>query len=144
MLYLRTQFDLCTGCNACQLACSARAAGGYNPRLARLRILVEGENFLNRPVVCTQCENAFCMHSCPVKAISRDPETGIVLIDKELCTGCKECVEACPDGMVILDAQGKADKCDLCAGSPLCVRYCVPGALKLATLCAGEEVGTDG
>lgn len=140
MLYLRGQFDLCTGCNACQLACSLRATGGYNPRLARLKILVEGENFLNRPLVCTQCENAFCMRSCPVKAISRNPETGVVLIDKDLCTGCGDCIEACPDEMIRMDAQGKADKCDLCEGDPLCVRYCVAGALKLVSLVAGEEV----
>lgn len=143
MLYLKGQFDLCTGCNACQLACSARAAGGYNPRLARLKILVERENLLNRPVVCTQCENAFCIRSCPVKAISRNSETGVVLIDKERCTGCKECIEACPDGMIQLDLQGKADKCDLCEGDPLCVRYCVSGALKLVTPIAEEEVQQD-
>ncbi len=78
-----------------------------------------------------------------MKAISKDPETGVVLIDKELCTGCKECVEACPDGMIQMDAQNKADKCDLCGGDPLCVRYCVAGALKLVTLIAEEEVHQD-
>lgn len=140
MVYLRGQFDLCTGCNACQLACSARAAKGYNPRLSRLKILVEGENFLNRPVVCTQCENAFCLRSCPVNAITRSEETGVVLIDKERCTGCRACVEVCPDSMIELDDQGKADKCDLCEGDPLCVRYCVPGALKLVSPLQQKEV----
>ena len=142
MVYLRGQFDLCTGCNACQLACSARAAHGYNPRMARLKVLVEGENFLNRPVICTQCENAFCLRSCPVDAISRNLETGAVLIDKEVCTGCKACVEACPDSMIQLDAKGKADKCDLCDGDPICVRYCVPNALKLVSPVSAEEVKT--
>lgn len=140
MVYIRGQFDLCTGCTTCQLACSARAAKGYNPRLARLKVLVEGENFLNRPIVCIQCENAFCLRSCPVKAISRDAETGVVLVDKEVCTGCKACVEACPDSMIQLDFQDKADKCDLCEGDPLCVRYCVPGALKLVTFVTRGEV----
>lgn len=144
MIYLRIQFDLCTGCNICQLVCSARAAGGYNPRLSRLRILVEDENLLNRPLVCSQCENAFCLRYCPVKAISRNPETGIVTIDKEKCTGCKNCVDACPDGMISIDAKGKADKCDLCDGDPLCVRYCPTGALKLVTLIAGKGVDRDG
>ncbi|MEW5785371.1 MAG: 4Fe-4S binding protein [Bacillota bacterium] len=58
---------------------------------------------------------------------------------KEKCTGCGACVAACPDGMINLDAHGKADKCDLCEGEPLCVRYCSPGALKLvAALSKGE------
>jgi Fe-S-cluster-containing hydrogenase component 2 len=97
-------------------------------------VLMEGENLLSRPVVCTQCENAFCMHSCPVEAISRQADTGAVIVDKDKCISCGDCVEACPDGMIKLDAQEKADKCDLCGGDPLCVRYCTPGALKLVTL----------
>jgi Fe-S-cluster-containing hydrogenase component 2 len=140
MFYLRGQFDLCTGCSACLLACSSRVAQGYNPRSARLKVLTEGENFLNRPVVCTQCENAFCLRSCPVEAISRDQDNGVVLIDKQTCTGCRSCIEACPDAMIQLDEQGKADKCDLCAGNPLCVRYCTPGALKLVAPLRTREV----
>ncbi len=131
MNYLRGQFDLCTGCESCLLACSHRAAGGYNPRLARLKVLKTKENLVNRPLVCTQCENPFCMHSCPVEAISKDEKSGIVLIDKEKCIGCGNCTEACPDEMIHFNEHGKADKCDLCEGEPLCVQYCVPGALEL-------------
>jgi len=131
MNYLRGEFDLCTGCEACLLVCSNRAAGGYNPRLARLKVFRENENLINRPLVCTQCENPFCMHSCPVSAISKAEKTGVVLIDKEKCISCGSCIKACPDQMIRWDKDGKADKCDLCAGNPLCVQYCVPGALKL-------------
>lgn len=131
MYFLRGEFDLCTGCGACLLACSNRAVGGYSPRLARLKVLSERENLVNRPLVCTQCENPFCLLTCPVGAISRSGETGVVLVDKETCTGCGNCVAACPDGMIRLDGNKKADKCDLCDGNPLCVQYCVPKALKL-------------
>ncbi|MFO8192886.1 MAG: 4Fe-4S dicluster domain-containing protein, partial [Bacillota bacterium] len=110
MIYLRSEFDLCTGCGICLLVCSKRTFGGYNPRLARLRILSEDENLVNRPLVCTQCENPFCLQVCPVHAISKDPETGVVLIDKETCTGCGACVSACPDHMIRLDNECKADK----------------------------------
>lgn len=131
MIYLRGEFDLCTGCGACLQACSNRAVGGYSPRLARLKILSEKENLVNRPLVCTQCEKPFCLLVCPVGAISKAEETGIVLVDKETCIGCGNCVSACPDGMIKLDGNGKSDKCDLCEGNPLCVKYCLPGALKL-------------
>ncbi len=131
MNYLRSQFDLCSGCESCLLVCSSRAAGGYNPRLARMKVLKEKENLLSRPQVCTQCENPFCMHACPVTAISKEENSGVVLIDKEKCTGCGSCIESCPDKMIQFDQEGKADKCDLCGGRPLCVQYCVPGALKL-------------
>ncbi|MGM0689129.1 MAG: 4Fe-4S dicluster domain-containing protein [Bacillota bacterium] len=99
-----------------------------------MKVFSENENLLNRPLVCTQCENPFCMHSCPVEAISKSEKTGAVLIDKERCTGCGNCEKACPDGMIQLDVSGKADKCDLCDGDPLCVQYCVPKALKLVEL----------
>lgn len=140
MIYLRSEFDLCTGCGICLLVCSKRAFGGYNPRLALLRILSEDENLVNRPLVCTQCENPFCLQVCPVHAISKDPETGVVLIDKETCTGCGDCVSACPDHMIRLDNDRKADKCDLCGGDPLCVKYCPSGALKLVELVSKQEV----
>ncbi len=129
MKYLRGVFDLCTGCEACLLACSNRAAGGYSPRAARMKVLKEKENIINRPLVCTQCENPFCLHSCPVEAIAKDEKSGVVLIDKEKCTSCGNCLAACPDKMILWDQNGKADKCDLCEGNPLCVQYCVPGAL---------------
>lgn len=133
-LYLRVKFDLCTGCNVCLLVCSARATGGYNPRLARLKVTMEEENLLNRPLVCSQCINTFCERSCPTGAIYRNIDTGAVLVKKEDCTGCGLCVEACPDGMIFLDGEGKADKCDLCHGNPMCVQYCTPGALKTVEL----------
>lgn len=131
MIYLRGEFDLCTGCGACMLVCANRAVGGYNPRAARLKILSENENLVNRPLVCTQCENPFCLNSCPFGAISRVAESGVVLIDKEACTSCGVCVEACPDRMIQIGPDHKADKCDMCGGDPLCVKYCVPRALQL-------------
>ena len=51
---------------------------------------------------------------CPVEAITRD-DRGIVLINEELCTGCKECVDACPYGAMQYDEDRElAVKCDLC------------------------------
>lgn len=140
MYYLRGEFDLCTGCGACMLACSNRAAGGYNPRLARLKIFSENENLVNRPVVCTQCENPFCLNACPFEAISRNEETGVVLIDKQTCTGCGNCIAACPDEMIQFDSGKKADKCDMCEGDPLCVKYCAPRALQLVVKQPKQEV----
>ena len=36
--FIKTNFDLCTGCGICQLVCSQRLLGGYNPHRALLRI----------------------------------------------------------------------------------------------------------
>jgi heterodisulfide reductase subunit A len=37
---------------------------------------------------CQHCPDPNCLAACPEKAISKDPETGIVNIDREKCNGC--------------------------------------------------------
>jgi Fe-S-cluster-containing dehydrogenase component len=65
-----------------------------------------------------------------VNAIARR-EDGVVLINEELCTGCKDCVDACPLGVMQFEEEKKiAQKCNLCveridAGlNPACVCAC--------------------
>jgi Fe-S-cluster-containing dehydrogenase component len=67
-----------------------------------------------------------------VQAISREAD-GLVAIDRDACTGCESCVEACPYGAIWMEEGGSAVayKCDFCGGSPACVPECVTGALAL-------------
>nr|WP_022666935.1 4Fe-4S dicluster domain-containing protein [Desulfospira joergensenii] len=105
--------------------------GGYLPGRARLTIQHSRENLYHTPVVCNQCENAYCMNVCPAKAIKRNDQ-GIVCIDEDRCIGCGTCVEYCPIEMVKMDPDTrKAVKCELCHGEPLCVKACPTGALEL-------------
>ncbi|KJS21564.1 MAG: hypothetical protein VR72_10050 [Clostridiaceae bacterium BRH_c20a] len=136
-LLLRGEFDLCTGCGACLLACSSRAVKGYSPRFARLKVTMEQEGLVNRPVLCTQCKKPFCLRACPFEAIYKDKKTGWILINKELCTSCGQCLEACPDEMIFFSIDGKADKCDMCNGDPQCIKFCTPKALNLVQVCEG-------
>ncbi|MFP4285850.1 MAG: hypothetical protein ACLFQG_09910, partial [Desulfovermiculus sp.] len=55
-LRLIAHFDLCTGCEICQLVCSERVNGGFNPRLAALRIEHRRENLVHEPILCEQCQ----------------------------------------------------------------------------------------
>ena len=130
MAYLVGHFDKCTGCAICQLVCSARVHQGYNPRLANLDITMSDDALVHFPVVCHQCENAFCEHACPVSAISRSKKTGALVIDSDTCNGCKLCVDACPIGMIWM-VNKKAQKCDLCDGEPECIPACPVRALEL-------------
>ncbi|WP_304511692.1 4Fe-4S dicluster domain-containing protein [Desulfobacula sp.] len=130
--FIHTNFDKCTGCSICQLACSMDLVKGYNPRRARLLILPKNENLYHIPVLCNQCENAYCMNVCPSKAIFRGDD-GIVCIDQDKCIGCGLCTQYCPMGVIQLDTDTKkAVKCELCQGKPLCVEACPTGALELA------------
>jgi Fe-S-cluster-containing dehydrogenase component len=74
------------------------------------------------------------MDVCPALAIYRNKETGAVLIDENLCIGCKMCLMACPLGAPWVDSESsRVMKCDLCSGTPQCVQYCGFGALQFVT-----------
>ena len=131
----------CVGCRACTVACKMenntptdvnyrwvfdREAGAYpEPTL----------EFVS--MACYHCESPACMASCPVGAITKDAETGLVLIDQGKCTGCRYCMATCPYGSPQYNAMtGKVEKCTGCAQrieqglEPACVNTCVGGALQ--------------
>lgn len=129
--YVMSYPDCCTGCRVCELACSMAHDGVFNPEKARITIHTSSLDRMEKALVCIHCEKPQCMDVCPVEAISRDPEGGVVSVDAENCTGCGDCVVACPfDAMKLHPDTGKAINCDLCGGDPLCVAYCRPGALR--------------
>jgi carbon-monoxide dehydrogenase iron sulfur subunit len=118
----------CTGCRDCEIACSVRHTGVR--KIARSRIHVIGENAFYLPTTCQQCVDPPCMAVCPNGAIQKDREMERVMINEDLCIGCKMCVSACPTGAMGFDPDhGQAYKCDLCDGDPQCVKICEAGAL---------------
>ena len=123
--------ERCTGCRLCELVCSVKNAGVSNPSRARIHIIKWEMEGFELPMVCPQCEPAPCMAVCPVDALSRDGDLERVVIDYDLCIGCKLCVAACPFGGMGIDAVAKkVIKCELCDGDPTCVDFCQPQALQ--------------
>ncbi len=123
--------NACTGCRQCELVCSVKHTGTADPARARISTIKwEAEGFY-LPMLCQQCLEPACAAVCPKNALSREEETGRVVIDRDLCIGCKMCVMACPFGAMGIDVkEGNVIKCDLCDGSPTCVEFCEAGALK--------------
>lgn len=123
----------CTGCGYCELMCSFAHHGEFNPLKSRIHSNVFIQKSTAVPVVCYQCEDPWCAKACPAGAIAihRNPEGGVrvVLVDKEQCVGCKMCTLACPFGCITVMG-GYAEKCDLCAGDPQCVKVCRAGAIR--------------
>ncbi|NJD09413.1 MAG: 4Fe-4S dicluster domain-containing protein [Gemmatimonadetes bacterium] len=109
----------CVGCAACVIACKTEndlpegyarnwiwtgTAGTYPD----LTMEVRSER-------CNQCEDAPCVAACPTGASHYGPG-GIVLVDRNKCTGCKACIAACPYGARFVDPRSHAvDKCTFCA-----------------------------
>jgi Fe-S-cluster-containing dehydrogenase component len=123
----------CMGCHACEVACKQEHGLDVGPRL--LRVLEKSPDYI--PIYCHHCAKAPCKEACPVEAISRN-EQGIVLIDNDLCIGCRECLEACPFGAMQFDEQNEiAVKCDLCIErlaekkQPACISVCPTGCIHL-------------
>ena len=122
--------EKCVGCRQCSLSCSFVKEKSFSLGKARNTTLwiYKAEIFL--PMSCQHCEKPLCMDACPMAAISRNEETGAVIIDADRCIGCKMCMVVCPFGAVTWDADHRCMiKCDLCDGDPECVKHCLYGAL---------------
>ena len=147
--------ELCTGCQTCELACSAFHGGGRTqPSLSRIQVArnpFEGtiQNFA--PKLCYQCQDPKCMPVCPVDgAMTVDEKTGARCIDEEKCDGCKGqplCFEACagyyePPRIIYDHERMIALKCDLCGGNPQCVKWCANRALKYVRLSELKDMGS--
>ncbi len=141
----------CTGCGACIIACEDWhdiAAG--SAKWIRVVYFERGncpEVFVSYLVVpCYHCARPLCLPACPVKAISKRKEDGIVVVDKEDCLGnvrCKAaCLRACPYDVPQFGSEpdAKMQKCDLCLErwvenrKPICVDACPTRALDAGAL----------
>ena len=144
----------CTGCSACRVACKDWhdiPAGPEN--WMRIHYTEKGTfpevsvSYLIGP--CWHCLEPVCVPACPVGAITKREEDGIVLVSAESCVGkeaCGLCLEACPYRAPQFRATpgappgGSMEKCDLCldrwdAGKrPICVDSCPARALDAGLL----------
>jgi formate dehydrogenase iron-sulfur subunit len=80
--------------------------------------------------VCKHCVNAPCLEVCPTGAILRT-EFDSVYINGPACNGCRDCVSACPFGVIHMsEDRGIAQKCTLCYDrlknglTPACAQAC--------------------
>lgn len=146
----------CIKCWACEVACQQWheiAADTVHRR--RVQEVCEGSfpevTRVFTSLSCMHCENPACVEGCPVGAITKREEDGMVVVDQSVCIGCKTCATVCPfavpdylereDGSVVMD------KCDGCVSlgrtgsdAPRCVNTCPTKALHFGTLAEMEAL----
>jgi Fe-S-cluster-containing dehydrogenase component len=146
MLYDSTR---CVGCKTCMVAC--KEANNLPPdydeeRLhdapidlsANTRTVIklykEGDKHAYIKVQCMHCIDPSCVSVCPVGAMKKDPETGVVYVD-DSCLGCRYCQMACPFNIPRFEWNSpipkKISKCDMCwftnlkeGKQPACCEVC--------------------
>jgi len=141
--FISVNHRVCTGCQECEVVCSLYHFGECNPQRSAVRVTrTEHDGLADAfPVVCQQCDDAPCIGACPSEAISQEERKGFVRIDRERCTACGACVDACPiDAIFMDDESNTAMKCDLCGGSPQCVALCHSHCL---TTAEGGDMGQE-
>ena len=149
--------SICNGCYSCQIACKdEHVANDWTP-IAKpqpdtgqfwlkqnefIRGTVPKVKMHYIPLLCMHCDDAPCMPACPIEGAIYKRNDGLVIIDPVKCTGCKNCVDACPWGVIYFNEDlNIAQKCTGCAHlidqgwkEPRCADACPTLAIKF-----GEE-----
>ncbi len=143
MTQLAFYFDptRCTGCGTCAVACkdwNNVPAGPVSWR--RIETIEDGEfpNVRVRRLLrgCLHCARPTCIPTCPVGAITKRADDGVVLVDRERCLpNCYACLSACPHRAPQFGDDGRMQMCNFCperladGAKPVCVAACPMRAL---------------
>src|SRR5262245_48053152 len=151
-----TDTSVCIGCKACEVACKQwNQLPGHEPAFGdgydntgsldaqnwrHVQFIDnvpdvasgpgQGKAWLMMSDVCKHCTHASCLEVCPTGAIIRT-EFDTVFIQPDVCNGCRDCIAACPYGVIEMDPETKvAQKCTLCYDrlqggmEPACAKAC--------------------
>jgi formate dehydrogenase iron-sulfur subunit len=152
-----TDTTVCIGCKACEVACkewnrlpakeggvnllsgdsydNTRKLDGINWRHVKFleqfpADVTKPGRWLMMSDVCKHCVEAPCLEVCPTGAIVRT-EFDTVVVEAPACNGCRDCIPACPFGVIDIDpVNHTAAKCTLCYDRtknglvPACAQAC--------------------
>lgn len=126
----------CVGCFACRVACQNQNELPVTNQFIRFEDKEEGVypnvTYTVYPLQCQHCANAPCVSVCPTTASHKDPATGVTLVTKDKCMGCRRCIGACPyNSRTYIRQESVVQACNLClehvkkGEEPACVSTCL-------------------
>ncbi len=170
-----TDTTVCIGCKACQVAChqwndlpagkGARtplpvlSGNSYDNTGSFSDVNWRHVKFIEQPTqdhnrvawlmmsdVCKHCVNAPCLEVCPTAAILRT-EFDTVYINEPACNGCRDCISACPYGVIhISERKNVAQKCTFCYDrlkvglTPACAQACPTQSIRFGPVRQLKEI----
>jgi formate dehydrogenase iron-sulfur subunit len=167
-----TDTSVCIGCKACEVACKEwNQLKGHKPTFLadsfdntgkldeeNWRHVAFFDKVPDAPVttgngaawlmfsdVCKHCKHASCLEVCPTGAIIRT-EFDTVFIQQDVCNGCRDCISACPFGVIgFSELTGTVHKCTFCYDrlqsglAPACAKVCPTQAIQFGPLSAMQK-----
>ncbi len=142
--------ERCIQCHGCSTACKSWNEIEPGIHLRQIKNVWHGKypkvKISSLSMACRHCKDPECMAACPVKAITKSKTNGVVIVDKEKCTGCKICLKQCPYDIPQFGEDKKMYKCDMCIDkidfektTPPCVETCPTNALLFSNLISTEK-----
>jgi len=161
-----TDTTVCIGCKACEVACkewnqlpaanggvrelsgdsydNTQRLDGIHWRHVKFIEQFSEDRAVGRWLmmsdVCKHCVQAGCLEVCPTGAIIRT-EFDTVVIQSDVCNGCRDCIGACPFGVIDINpASNTAQKCTLCYDrlqsglEPACSKACPTSSIQFGTI----------
>ena len=97
----------CIGCGECEQICKSERNLQDTESFRKVVTIEENDEVNSLSYSCYHCANPACADACPVGAIYKREEDGIVLVNSDKCAAQYDCLSASLTGQLVGTIYGK-------------------------------------